>query len=751
MKLDLNEVLALILPEPSGHPTGWQKPDDKILSSFPQAEGKMTRDFPLQLSLKHTEGELIINGICDEIRLEGDTYFVTEEILLDRMVEMAKHREKCLIRARFLALALAHAKSLPRVGIRLAAYAEGRVEIETAVVEKEALSHALAPHLRTLFSLSSLWKQNPPSVRFPYPSLREGQKALIEAAWNAIKGGHKLFACAPTGIGKTLAVLYPALRALEKGKATKVFYAAPKNTLKMQAMAAVNTLQEVRTLRTLVLSARMSLCPQKQEECLREGCPFADSFATQMPLALAHLSSFDFITEKELLSASASFGVYPFELALKLERYCQVVIGDYNHIVSPDRAIFSPKKSHILLVDEAHNLPGRIREGSSETLSPEDLDFFFHDPSPLCQMLKEHLAPLTVEFAKIDKQRNESREYFSLEKPVTMTEAAKKVLPKIAFCLHGGFGIPDEECNTALKLLLGKLKHFIFLSNRFDATYATIFPPEGGCRIHLIDPRETIRSATEKWKSVLFFSATLSPESYFFDLLAGEEADTVLTLPSPFPRDNLFVGICPVDVSYNQRFLSAPKLCRIIHSAVSAKEGNYMVFLPSFEYLNLVSQEYKRLYFSHRLLIQKKQMSPSQRKAFLKEFEENRKGTLIGFCVMGGIFSEGVDLKGESLSGEIIVGTGFPPPSPEAEAESASYYKREMDGKSLAYTLPGWNRVLQAAGRVIRSETDRGFLILCDQRYLGEDMRELFPEHWEDARLLERDALLKQELEQFWK
>ena len=144
-------------------------------------------------------------------------------------------------------------------------------------------------------------------------------------------------------------------------------------------------------------------------------------------------------------------------------------------------------------------------------------------------------------------------------------------------------------------------------------------------------------------------------------------------------------------------------------------------------------------------------MSAKSRRAFLDSFRENKKGTLIGFCVMGGIFSEGVDLKGEALVGEIIVGMGFPPPSAEAEAESAAYYKREMDGKSFAYTLPGWSRVLQAAGRVIRSEEDRGVLILCDLRYLGEDVKELFPEAWEDALLIERDADLKRSLEQFWK
>jgi Rad3-related DNA helicase len=214
--------------------------------------------------------------------------------------------------------------------------------------------------------------------------------------------------------------------------------------------------------------------------------------------------------------------------------------------------------------------------------------------------------------------------------------------------------------------------------------------------------------------------------------------------------DHLFVGLVDVDVSFSRRFETAPKICSIIRSAISSRKGNYMVFLPGFEYLRLVSQEFKKQNFTTQILVQKKNMSRKERDSFLQAFQSNREKTLVGFCVLGGVFAEGIDLKGDSLSGEIIVGTGFPPPSPEAEAESEAYYKREMDGKSFAYTLPGWNRVLQAAGRVIRSEEDRGFLILCDSRYCTEEIKELFPAHWEQAEILERDSELKEKLRLFW-
>ncbi len=749
--LSLDEVLDLVLPLDPCDNTPKKRPGKAEWSLFPVEEKNRYEDISLTLVFKSGEDEIRITGIADAVCVEDGIYYVEEHILLDQMVSFARFRDRTLLRARFLALALAGTKKLTQVGTRLFVFAQGRVETEPCVLEKEELSRTISPYIQKVLSLSVLFQKPDVNVVFPHTQLREGQKKLIHGVWDAIKSGTKLFACAPTGIGKTLAVLYPALRALETGRAKKVFYASPKNTLKLQAAAAVESLQKLRGLRTLVLGAKMSLCPEEKEECESLGCPYMDGFGEKLPQALSFLATFSCITTKEILSAAKTFQICPFQLQLKIQPYCQVVIGDYNHIFDPNRALFAPSKDAILLIDEAHNLPTRIRESFSVHLSPQDLDPFFRNPVPAFQMLKEHLAPLSAIFVNVDKKRDESKEYFSFEAPASLAEKVSQVLPKVGFALHEGFGPLSREDRRILRDFYGKLKKFTLLFKAFDSDFATVYPPEGGVRIYLVNPREKIRSSADGWKSVTFFSATLLPKDYYFQLLSGGQEDSFLVLPSPFPRENLFVGICHLDVSYAQRFATAPKLCSIIRRATASKPGNYMVFLPSFEYLNLVSQEYKKRFFDHRILVQEKIMTGQKRKEFLRTFEENRKGTLIGFCVMGGIFSEGVDLKGDSLVGEIIVGTGFPPPSPEAEAECASYYKREMDGKSFAYTLPGWSRVLQAAGRVIRDENDRGFLILCDARYQGEDMLELFPESWDGAVHLERDAQLQQELERFWK
>ncbi|MBQ3075950.1 MAG: ATP-dependent DNA helicase, partial [Clostridia bacterium] len=665
LTIGLDDILPLLCPTKNGETR--RRPTETMRK---EALGQNTLwgypDTPLSLKLGYGEGNLSLEGIAHRILKEGEEYIIEEETLVERSVDFALCRDQALLRAQLLGLALCNTKKLSRVTLRLSVYAEGRAQREEFPFEKDRLSDVLTLHARDMFSLIPLWQKPDTAIEFPHKSLRQGQKKLIRAAWDAICSSSKLYACAPTGIGKTAAVLYPALRALEKGKATQIFYASPKNTLKMQAAATVEALQKLRGLRTIVLSAKMSLCPKHLEECDGMDCTYREGFSEKLPRALSFLTAFSCITEKELLSAAEHFQICPFALAKKMAGFCHVIIGDYNHVFDPTRAVFAPKKDAVLLVDEAHNLPGRIRENNTETLAPSDFDPFFRDTSQPAAMLRDHFGPLLALFPKIEQKRKDSQEYFSFEFQENVAKEAAALLPKVTFALHEGFGLLTEETEQILSKLYTKLKKFVRLCKEYDENFATIYPPEGGIRIYSVDPRAKISQACKSWRSVLFFSATLLPEAYYFDLLAGEEGDEFLSLPSPFPRDNLFVGLCGVDVSHSKRFDTAPKICSIIHSAVSAKEGNYMVFLPSFEYLRLVSQEYKRRFFEHRILIQDRVMTPKKRAAFLEEFRKEPRGTLIGFCVMGGIFSEGVDLKGEALSGEIIVGTGFPPPTPEA-------------------------------------------------------------------------------------
>ena len=706
----------------------------------------------LSLTLKTPVGPLEIAARADAVVLRQSTYCVEEAALSDDFFQLPPAvREAAEIRGKILALALAQARQLSRVGVTVALYGAGEVRRETAFFEKEALRDEVARLLAPVLPLlPALAEQPPVPVTFPYDHLREGQRDLMDGVWDTIKGGKRLFACAPTGIGKTAAVLYPALKALEKGRAEKIFYASPKNTLKAQAAEAVAQMQGDGSLHVLTLAAKMSLCPLGLEECQGRDCPFCEDLSRRAAPAVTTLFEMGFVGPDEVRAVGENYQLCPFELSLKAADFSRVLIGDYNHAFDPRFRVGQEGKDRVLLVDEAHNLPGRIRESFTEELTPADLDPFYREDNLPGQMLREHFEPLSELFAVRRKAYREEKQDYSFEKPVEMEEAAKALLPKLRFVLGDGFGALPEPFRNRVRALYRKVKKYTELCRDFGQDYGEIRQRDGGSKIHLLDPREKIRAAADKWKSAVFFSATLAPKEYYFTELAGEEGDRFLDLPSPFPRENLFTGIVPVDVSFSRRHETARELCGVIRAVTRARPGNYMVFLPSFEYLDLVSQEYKRRYMDDRLLIQRRFMRREERTRFLETFRESREGVLLGFCVMGGVFGEGVDLKGESLVGEIVVGVGFPPPSAEAEAESALYYKRDMDGKSFAYTLPGWSRVLQAAGRVIRDEEDRGVLILCDERYLREDARALFPEHWDEPKVYEGEGQLAASLARFW-
>ena len=364
LSIDLDDILTLLCPTKNGEarrrPTEVMRKEalgDRALWGYP--------DTPLSLKLGYGEGSVSLEGIAHRIHKEGEEYIIEEETSLERDVDFSLYRDQVLLRAQFLGLALCNTKKINRVILRLSVYAEGRVQREEFPFDKDRLSNVLTLNAQKMFSLIPLWQKPDTNVEFPHKTLRQGQKKLIHAAWNAINASTKLYACAPTGIGKTAAVLYPALRALEKGKASQVFYASPKNTLKMQAAATVESLQRLRGLRTIVLSAKMALCPKHLEECDGTDCTYREDFSEKLPRALSFLTAFSCITEKELLSAAEHFQICPFALAKKMAGFCHVVIGDYNHVFDPTRAVFTPKKDAILLVDEAHNLPARIRENNT--------------------------------------------------------------------------------------------------------------------------------------------------------------------------------------------------------------------------------------------------------------------------------------------------------------------------------------------------------------------------------------------------
>ena len=749
--------IDLSLPYLCRNASLWEYPPKEIPLSAEETEayrkGKTSYypDVALSFRVKHGEEILRLTGTAHGVEWRESGATLDEYLALSSLDQAHGERlERARLRGKILAFFLTKMKNLSSVDVRIVIFSQGEARCETETFTSDELQELFSSLLPRIAAMAAWFSRKEGKIRFPHPALRDGQKELMQSVYGAIKNGRRFYACAPTGVGKTLSVLYPAMKALEKGSVRQIFYLSPKNTLKKQAFETAKLLQKEVFCRVLQLTGKMALCPRRLEECEMRSCPEANGFYTRLPDALNEVLKNDFIDADVILKAAASAGVCPFELSLAAMPFCRVVICDYNHAFAPGASVVPPGEGKVMLIDEAHNLPIRLREAFSESLSAKDFDPLFKDETLPAKILAAECGDLMAFFARRRKEQSENKTLFEFKAPKEFALLAEKWLKKAASALKGECGPLSEETEKNVKALVKKTKNFLFLARDFSADYAFLPDADGGGKIALLHPRGKIDQKLASWQSAVFFSATLLPKEYYFETLAGRDGDPFLALPSPFPRENLFVGICDVDVTFRQRFQTAPKLCGIIRSASLSRIGNYIVYLPSFEYLNFLAADYKKRFVDQKVLVQTPVMNARERKAFLEEFQKPRPFTMIAFCVMGGIFAEGIDLKGDSLSGVICVGTGFPPPGAEAEAESASYYEKGLDGKSFAYTLPGFNRVLQAGGRVIRSETDRGILILADQRFCGEEIKELFPAAWEDARILLSDGEIRKELAKFW-
>jgi Rad3-related DNA helicase len=316
----------------------------------------------------------------------------------------------------------------------------------------------------------------------------------------------------------------------------------------------------------------------------------------------------------------------------------------------------------------------------------------------------------------------------------------------------------DEESSARISILHDyyyRLKGFAEILSRFDDSYeAFIFYEEGSLRIKLfcLDTGNIIRERLSKGHSALLFSATLTPLDYYRATLGGERSDAVLELPSPFDPSQLSVNIMDkISTRFSERESTLAAVMRVIIATISAKRGNYIVFCPSFAYSDALCRLFKAKYPKMRVISQKRNMSVKEKEAFLEEFRKEDKSYLVAFAVMGGIYSEGIDLAGDSLIGAIIVGIGMPAISYEREAMAAYYDEKFEEGKQYAYIYPGMNRVFQAAGRVIRSEEDKGVIVLIDDRFTDPIYKKSLPDLWEGLKFIDDAKILKEELDIFWR
>ena len=596
-------------------------------------------------------------------------------------------------------------------------------------------------------------------IRFPYDNPREGQSELAERVFRAIRRGERLFAGAPTGIGKTMSTLYPAVKAVGEGYADRIFYLTARASVRREAYAAAGRIfAEGARLRTVVLYAKEQLCPN-EGGCTRDGvsrcnpdeCPYARGYYDRVDGALAELiASGNGFPRVILLQMAEKHRICPYELSLDLSELCEIIICDYNYVFDPHvylRRYFDRAEGdggeYVFLVDEAHNLPDRAREMYSAELSLSDFEAAYARVDPVADAKLEgdlggfvlylrRLSALCTESRVKHEDGTESGYYLNrapFEKLGEVANATRQSLDVITRTL------PDHPLARELAELSAKLRRFVSIGEYYDGrflTFAALSHGEFTVKQYCLDPAGVLDTAAARARAAVYFSATLTPLEYFADVLGGGKRATTLSLPSPYDPDNLCLTVVPsVSTRFEDRAKSYKRVAAYIAAAVSAKAGNYMVYFPSYDYLEKVQERFAARYPHVTCIVQRQGMTAREREAFLSSFVADEGHLRVGFAVLGGSFSEGVDLPGSRLIGTVIVGVGIPGLSNERNILRDYYENKCEQGYDYAYTYPGMNRVLQAAGRVIRREDDRGIVVLIDSRYAEEPYLHLYPPHWQ--------------------
>ncbi len=612
------------------------------------------------------------------------------------------------------------------------------------------------------------------NARFPYGKVREGQHEFITSVYKNLTRGGTLFAAAPTGTGKTVSVIYPAIRALGTGKAEKIFYFTPKTTAANAAKECITALADAGVKsRALILSSKERLC--RRGLLCRESkrlCPTSRENNIIKAALELYRADITVVTDKEIRSYADKYSVCPHELSLTYSELSDIVICDINYLFDPRVRIkryFSHGGRYYFLIDEAHNLPDRAREIYSAAVSEDDFT------APLAaDILGEHSAlrvrvaaayeklsallfPYIKDEIRCDKDGIKHGFTHISEPPARMYEIFEELAAAAETELFSAMRAKDDECflriayikeysaliksvNTALELFDDGYEMFIF----YDAGKI-------GFKLFAIDTSKPIRDCLAKGQAAVFFSATLAPLSYYRSVLGGDGSSGALEISSPFDSSQLCVTVMDkISTRYSEREDTLGAVCRAIAACVSARRGHYMIFSPSFAYSEALAKAFAAKYPKIKTLIQNSGMSPAEKREFLSEFEKNPDTYLVAFCVTGGIFSEGIDLVGESLIGAVIVGIAMPSLSYEREAIAAYYDEKCDEGKQYAYIYPGMNRVFQAAGRVIRREGDRGVVVLIDDRFADPIYKKSIPDLWGDMAFADDAKLLRQRLDEFW-
>ena len=724
-------------------------------------------EVPLKITVPMKGFDCVVEGRADGIFAEDGTEWIDEIKGVYRDLNLIEQPVGVhMAQALCYAYIYAAQHDLPQMGVQLT---YGNLETEELKMFRETRSreeleewfHRLMQEYEKWAAFQFEWKKiRKESIRpleFPFP-YREGQKELAAGVYRTIARKKRLFIQAPTGVGKTISTVFPAVKAVGEELGDRIFYLTAKTVTRTVAEEAFRILRgSGLRMKTVTLTAKEKLCVCGETLCNPENCPYAGGHFDRINDAVFELLTKgpDELSREILLAQAHKHRVCPFELSLDTASWTDGVICDYNYVFDPNvrlKRFFAEgiKGEYLFLIDEAHNLVERGREMFSASLCKEDF--------------LELKRKLKGRYRKAERCLERCNKYLlSLKKECDTWQLHEDVGAFVLQLLSLSTELDrireegtEPELQQEILDFWFQIRDFLNTADRLDENYV-IYSELGGdgrfrLKLYCVEMAKALRECLDKGNAAIFFSATLLPMPYYKHLL-GEEDDYAVYARSPFSPDKRLL-LLGQDVSsrYTRRnHTEYERMADWLAVMAGGKKGNYLAFFPSYRMMLDVYDIFEEKYGDCvDCVLQKSGMKEEEREAFLGRFEEKeQEKSLLGFCVLGGIFSEGIDLKREALIGAAVVGTGLPLVCHEREILRGYYEEREMDGFAYAYRYPGMNKVLQAAGRVIRTDEDRGVILLLDDRFLGSEYRRLFPLEWESCQVCRlKDA--GKRIEEFW-
>ena len=774
--ISIRSLVEFVLQEGDLSPGSFQKRDRAQAGTRGHKRVQRSRPESYQSEVEITfrvageEPSIEIRGRIDGLDTTQEPVLIEEikttTLALDLIYE--NHNSLHWAQAKCYAYIYAHQEGLSEVRIHLTYYqldnqTEKTFERDFTVAELEDFFNALVTSYLAWFQKIRERRirrdQTIQALDFPYAGYRRGQRDMAVAVYRAIRDHDRLYAQAPTGVGKTIATLFPAIKALGEGLAERIFYLTAKTPGRLVAEETLDDMRRVGLqFKSVTLTAKEKICFTPPVNCDPDECIFARNYFGKVKDALAEIDRYDAFARPVIEQIARTYEICPFEFSLDLALWMDCIICDYNYAFDPRvylRRFFDFNSDpNIFLIDEAHNLPDRARAMYSAELDKQTV-------LSLRRLLKDHLPGLVKSLRAINNLLLEKRKACQTEEKTALVEYELpedllKAVSKFAQKAEDWLALNQSaEFRQELLDFYFACNNYLRTAEYFDTFYVSYFERRGQsdlkAKLFCLDPAPMLAAPLERSQSTIFFSATLLPLDYFKKLLTGSSDHPARAFRSPFPPENVRLLVHNrISTKYRQRADSYAPIASAIETICNAHTGNYLVFFPSYAYMDAVFELIRERLPEEQLLIQNRGMTESEREDFLNQFSTDNSETMIGFAVMGGIFGEGIDLVGERLIGAIVVGVGLPQIGFERDLIKSYFDEQNGNGFAYAYQYPGFNRVLQATGRVIRTETDRGIIVLIDERFAHGRYRRLFPAHWQGFQIIRSEDEIQDRLARFW-